>query len=841
MILRPILPSSFLALVLTFLSFLTVRGEGEEVRPLRLDGVTLTGPHSYLTENWTTLELTVMNPNSMGRDARVVAFYASQPDLQYARDVWIPPRSIVSTWMLIGPAPVSPAAPAGRPSTPSRAMELQTLIYDRTGGEERLILPRSEERIRTRLSTYRAREPLTCMLLDDLGYEDPQPPPDVTPPSETDDALELVRAFRAGGSRSLSDHVLVIRDSLLPPTPDAFDGVDHFVLAGRRLMDDPPGIIALRRWLEQGGKLWVMLDRTDPDLVRRILGGVAGFEVVDRTSLTTVLVEGRGNMASDTEAMAREFERPLDFVRVHVGPEFTVLHSVNGWPASFTRSVGQGRVIITTLGARGWCRPRIASDTKSAFEHFPDVPILLPPMDALSQELQPPQDANRLTATSLAPLMTEDIGYRVVSLRTAGMIFAGFLVLLLVLGTSLRHWGRLEFLGWVGPLVALSTAAAFLFLGEGSRRAVPPTLAVAQIIAMNPRSSDQAVTGLLGLYRPESGPISLSSDQGGLLQLDMGGLEGHTRRFVMSDVDAWHWENIDLPAGVRLGAFQATAQINEPILAIAHFGPEGLVGKASLAMMRGLSDALIHAPSQRSFAVRLEPDGAFAINRDDLLPSGLHVAGAVLSDRQQKRQTIYSRLLADSKAGRRSDETLFLAWSDPLGVPFTFGSETPPKGSALLSLPLELEPTKPDERVTIPRAFASFRRILSLGATQPNMEGQQAMAQHLRFQIPPSVLPMKIETARLFMKVDAPSRRFTIRGFTAKEPVELRTLENPLDPVEIAIDRDDLLSVDDQGGLHLEIEVSDPAPGGPEQPPKWTIHYLEIEIVGRTLAGKRSE
>ncbi len=118
MILRPILPSSFLALVLPFLSFLTVRGEGEEVRPLRLDGVTLTGPHSYLTENWTTLELTVMNPNSMGRDARVVAFYASQPDLQYARDVWIPPRSIVSAWMLnsvnnLPPTRTSDLHPAG--------------------------------------------------------------------------------------------------------------------------------------------------------------------------------------------------------------------------------------------------------------------------------------------------------------------------------------------------------------------------------------------------------------------------------------------------------------------------------------------------------------------------------------------------------------------------------------------------------------------------------------------------------------------------------------------------------------------------------------------------------
>jgi hypothetical protein len=838
MILRPILPSSILVLVLSFQSYLPLRAEGEEVRPLRLDGITLTGPHSYLTESWTTLEFMVMNPNSMGRDARVVAFYASQPDVQYARDVWVPPGSIIASWMLIGPAPASLPAPRSQPSTPSKAKELHTLIYDRTGGDERLILPRSEERIRTRLTSYRPREPLTCILLDNLGYDDPQPAPDATPPAESDDALDLVRAFRAGCSRSLSDHVLVIHDNLLPPTPDAFDGVDHFVLAGKRLNDDPPGIIALRRWLERGGKLWVMLDRTDPDLVRRILGGVSGFEVVDRTSLTTVLVEGRGNMASDSEPMTREFERPLDFVRVQVGPEFSVLHSVNGWPASFTRSVGQGQVIITTLGARGWCRPRLASDTKSPFENFPDVPILLPPMDALSQELQPPPEANPLTTAALAPLVSEDIGYHVVSVGMAGAIFAGFLVLLLVLGMGLRQWGRLEFLGWMGPIAAVSTGAAFLFLGEGSRRTVPPTLAVAQIVAMNPRSSDQAVTGLLGYFRPDSGPTTLSSDQGGLLQLDMGGLEGHTRRLVMSDVDVWHWENLDLPAGVRLGAFQATARTNESISATAHFGPEGLVGKTSLGTMRRLSDALIHSPSQRSYAVRLGSDGSFTINANDLLPTDLYVAGAVLSDRQQKRQAIYSRLLAESKTGRRSEDSLFLAWSDPLAVPFTFGSETPPRGSALLSLPLEFEPTEPNVQVTIPRACAPYRRILSLGATQPSMEGQQAMDQHLRFQIPPSVLPLKIENARLFMKVDAPSRRLTIRAHSPKGPVELRSLENMVDPFEIPINRDELLSLDDQGGLHVDIEVSDPAPGAGEQPPKWTIHYLEIEIVGRTLEKK---
>src|SRR5260370_40214472 len=120
----------------------------------------------------------------------------------------------------------------------------------------------------------------------------------------------------------------VIND-FLPPIPAAFDGVDHIVLAGRRLDLDSPGQVILRRWLEQGGKLWVMLDRTDPDLVARILGGVPGFHVVDRTSLTTIHIEASRVAAapdgtSDLEPATREFEQPVDFVCVDVWPEDTL-------------------------------------------------------------------------------------------------------------------------------------------------------------------------------------------------------------------------------------------------------------------------------------------------------------------------------------------------------------------------------------------------------------------------------------------------------------------------------------------------------------------------------------
>ncbi len=458
-------------------------------------------------------------------------------------------------------------------------------------------------------------------------------------------------------------------------------------------------------------------------------------------------------------------------------------------------------------------------------------------MDLLSQELLPSPEANPIPASALEPLVSGDIGYSVVSVSTAGMIFGGFLLLMLGLGIGLRKWGRLEVLGWIGPVVALSTGAAFLALGEASRRSVPATLGVAQIVAVNPRTADQAVTGLLGFYRPDSGPISLSSAKDGLLDLDMGGLEGHTRRFVMTDVGQWHWENLALPAGVRLGTFRSVSQMVEPISAVAHFGPKGLEGKASLGRFHGIDDVLIQAPSQRVFAVGLRPDGAFTINERDLLPSGQFVAGTVLSDHQQKRHAIYRRLLTDSKIGRRSNDSLLVASADPIEIPFTFGSDLPPAGSALLSVPLEMERTKADTQVSIPRAFMAFRRIISLGAAQPNMEGQQAMEQHLRFQVPPSVLPLKVEKARLFAKVDIPMRRFTVRGHSAKGPIELRSLQSPVDLLEIPVTREDVLALDEQGGLHLDIEVGEAAPDSGELPPKWTIHSLEIEINGRTLEG----
>src|SRR5712692_6607489 len=105
---RPLFRRSILsALCFLFLScrFLHAQSQPGMPQPLHLEGITLNGLHSFLTDSWVTVELIVTNRNAEGRDGRVVVFYAGRPDAQYARDIWVPGRSTMSTWMLVGPGP----------------------------------------------------------------------------------------------------------------------------------------------------------------------------------------------------------------------------------------------------------------------------------------------------------------------------------------------------------------------------------------------------------------------------------------------------------------------------------------------------------------------------------------------------------------------------------------------------------------------------------------------------------------------------------------------------------------------------------------------------------------
>jgi hypothetical protein len=797
--------------------------------PLYLAGLIPSGIRTSASESWCAYDFILSNPTDTDRMARVLVFFEGQPDMQYGRDVWLPAHSSLATWMMVGPAPEQQA-------TNSRA--IQFLLYDRSDGKDTLILPSTEERVRSRLVLYRKREPHTAILLDEEPPENPAFGQLPQPDSPAEEATRLARSFRS--LRNLSGLVQQVNPGLMTPASEAFDGIDHFVLASERIKKDPTGMQALRRWLEQGGKVWVMLDVVEPDVVAPLLGDALDFQVVDRVGLTNFKIDRPASGQFTPGPLVQEHEQPVEFVRVLLPPQEKSQYTIDGWPIWFTRSVGRGKVVFTTLGPRGWYRPRTRKDPPSPYENYPSHPVVDSgtPLELMADELQlPPEDPYRVDA--FRPALTEEIGYAVVSRGAVGLVFGAFLLATLALGIGLRKSRHPELLGWVAPAAAIGATVAFVALGQVSRRSAAPTVAAAQIVDAVSGTDEAAVHGLLAVYRPDSGPAQVGASQGGRFDLDLTGIEGQSRRLIQTDWDAWHWENLALPAGVRMAPFRYTAPTREPITAVARFGSEGVEGKLAVGPFQELADALLAPPNGRSLAVRLRPDGTFSSGSQDILPPGQFLASAVLSDQQQRRQELYREFLKRPASGQRDTRIMLLVWAKPIDMHFTLAPEAREVGSALLVVPLQLQRPAPGARVTIPGPLIPFQQVRDGRRSPPSMMGDHAGELHYRFQLPETVLPFEVERARVVVRIDAPARRVGVAGQTDGGLVEVHRVESPLDPLRVDITEPRLLRLDSEGGLNVFLTLSDPVTRGekkerssPEE--KWMLEYLEVEVTGRT-------
>jgi hypothetical protein len=803
-------------------------GQERQAPSLRLEKVTPGGARATATEGWGAYDIAVTNATDKDRLARVLVLFDDRPDVQYGRDVWVPAHAALESWMLVGPAPSH-----GR----EMMRDVQSLLYERSEGAEHLILPPGEERVRSRGITYRPRAPFTTILLDPETVDEPPPGQLPQPDSRDEEAHHLARAFRL--THKLSDIVprLPLPPGLLPPVEQTFDGIDHFILASNRIGRDPGGMQALRRWLQQGGRVWVMLDLVELDTLAPLLGDALDFSVVDRVSLTAFRIETQPTSRRMVDQPLQRYERPVDFVRVLLPPGERVNYTVQGWPAWFTRRVGRGEVTLSTLGPRAWYRERTNRDPTSPYQNFPNMPLPNPPLEDLGLELQPQRNQPAFQVQAFEPMLTEEIGYSVVPRGTVVLVFGAALLAALVAGVVLRRTHRPELLGWLGPAVALGAAGVFLGIGEVSRRAAPPTIAIGEILDAVSGKEELAVHGLLAVYRPDSGPVEVGAPQGGFFELNMEGVEGRARRLVMTDPNAWHWENLTLPAGVRLASFHTTLPLDKPFAAVARFGPDGVTGRLT-GPVEELSDSLLCTPGGRNLAVHIQPDGVFRTGSPDILPAGQFLASAVLSDSQQRRQAIYRDFLGAPRTGALRDGPALLVWVRPLDPHFDLAPEARMVGGALLVAPLRLERPALGERSTIPGPFITSQRILEDGPTKVTKESGENADMHLRFQLPSEVLPFKVERARLSVRMDAPSRRVTIAGRAGAELIELHHVDGPLDPFDVEITDPRVLHLDDEGGLHLNVNIHGATRGvSPNQElvrlgEKWSIDYLELEVSG---------
>jgi hypothetical protein len=794
-----------------------------------LTGLLPIGPRTTVTESWSTLRFDLVNRATSSRDVRVVVFYPSQPNVQFGRDLWLPPESIMSSWLTVGEASGNLASLQGR--------ELKFQLYDRTDGTPRVILPNEDDRLRSRAVPYRKREATTCVLSDELATDEAEGEAIAKPDSNTSQIVQFVRVYRH--TLGLSESVTVLADRFLPPAVEAFDGIDHFVLAGNRLQNDTTGMRALRNWIQRGGICWVMLDRVDPASVVPLLGDDCGFTLIDRTSLNTVRLTRPEDKATPPDV--REFDRPIPLARVRLGGAETVHLTTDGWPVAFSQTVGRGKIVFTTLDGRAWYRPRMPRERRSTHENYPDLPVATAAMERLVGHLLPFAASESFAPADLHPLNSAEIGYSVVSQSSAAVIFVLFIASIACLGFGIRQTRRPELIGWIAPAIALGVAGVFAGLGFQSRHATPATVALAAIADVQPGTRSGSLAGVVATYQPESGENALVQPNGGLYMPDASGLDGQVRKLIQTDTDSRMWDQLLLPVGVRMGPYRGPVDTGT-VTAHARFGPDGLAGRLSLERYPTLTDALLVTNESSVYGVSISANGDFLVRPDDRLKPGQYVTGTVVTDRQKRRQDVLRRYLnpyPKHLAGRPH----ILAWTESPGDFVSATKDEQVLGNVLLTIPLTLNRTMPETSVVVPQGFIE---IGSEGQGRLTVESYSAAEKMVRFRLPPSAIPMDVERATLSLTIRARGRTVSISGFADGKPVPLHEVTNPIDPIRIDITDRSLLRPDADGSLRFQIRIGDRANAtldvrDPEQYASWRIESLGLDVTGRTQPSRNGK
>jgi hypothetical protein len=789
-------------------------------------------------ETWGLVAVNVVNQGDRPAEVLATLYFVEDPNLQYARRLWVPARSKRHSWCPVLPPPSLPPKSSRGREVPGSA-EVRSLLFDLSGAREAVVRRRSERVLESGpVPIHHCR--VVTAVVSDRGAEEEA--------DTTDEAVfEMVAAAKVAAGHS--DIYVDLFEDFLPPVLESLDGLDQLVLASDRLALDPAALVAIRRWLIGGGHLWIMLDQVDPATVELLLGDAAKLRVVDRVGLTEVLFDDASPGANRLHAEGRQFEQPVDLVRV-VAKDVQVARRVNGWPVSFWQDVGRGEVLFTTLGPRAWIRPRAAGDTESGRRLVASRYVATTQLLGLAGRFFQPRERPAVEPQGLEPYLAEQIGYSVAARESVAGVLGGFCLLLLGSGAWLARKKRLERMAWVVPLASASAAGVLVMMGGFARHTVPPTVAVAQLAEVDPLADDVHLTGLVALYKQEPSGGRLGARAGGIFSPDMTGLEGATRRMVRTDLDAWHWEHLVLPAGVRTAPFTYAASAERRVEARAAFGPRGLSGTLTCGPFEELADAVIALPPRGCLAPRLDDEGGFRAGTGDVLAPGQFVTGALLTDEQRRRQKVYEQTLSPAVRGKYTDRPRLFAWAPPLDAHFRFPEDVRQVGSALVAVPLEIERTPPGVEVFLPSPFLDFRSV-GLLERKPSAAFSNSVREWLelripstvclRFQIPREVLPIALKRASLTVRVNAPSRKMDVLGFRGHQPVTVATRTGPVGSFNFHVTESELLELDERGGLLLGIGIDREAAAGREREPvfatgsAWKIEAVELDVAGTTL------
>ena len=785
------------------------RSESTSGIQFSLDANSHAGTYTYVPGEWGELHLRLENGEDAAQDLLCTSYFGQNSTVQFARQVWLPAHSRLKV--------SHPILFPNADQLDDRSASVRSLVIEASPGNEVLVRNDSGQlqHERSLLITPPGRN--TGVVVGWTSTDD-----------VPKDVLDLIIANRA--YQGLDHKVTLLADQFLPADETSLNYLDHLILAENRLVDDFAGLTAVRRWLHGGGRLWIMLDRTDPIILERLFGDEFQGAVVDRVELTSVRVDQSPTVSIPDGIIGEtfEFDEPVEMAQVVVS-DMEVLNTVNGWPAAMTRTYGRGRVLITTLGPRGWMKtapPPVIPSKKNSPPPPPGPEFApLPPMENLAPWVLAEREPESLPQEALESFAKEYVSYKVPTWTLIIGTMGAFLATLVATGSWFWKRELPEHFGWSGSLLAFIFGAVFVGIGVANRYGVPETISSVYFAEAIGGTDDVRANGVMAVYRPGGGQSLIRTSRGGELRPDMNAAESSTARMVTTDLGTYQWDGLSQPAGLGVYPAETSRSLADRIAARATIDAQGVSGVYKGPSLVG-ADAIL-VTSQGRLGVDMTADGQFTASADAVLNPDQYLEATFLNDVQDRRRRILQKLFENKSWQASLDGPQLMVWLNDWDHWFQFGDGLQRQGDTLLMVPLELSRPPAGTDMTIPSPLLSFTNCRPPDGSSAAgfwddrlrvwQERSRPSTNWLTIQIPQPLLPLTASQAQIKVDVSGAMGQIEILGVKNGDVVSLQTVTNPVGSLFFEIDDPEVLTVSENGELTLGIRAGVPAQSGNPQ------------------------
>lgn len=719
---------------------------------------------------------------------------------------------------------------------PESKADIEVSLLVREGDKEVLVV-RGDEPATRKFTFWRHPKNRLITALS-FGVEPLPPLPWRWEPTKVFSTYELAIASRVDAE--LSKDCIAFESSPFPLNPIDWKGIDNLILGEPSYVRDAGTVSVLRDYLNDGGRIWIMLDDIDTSALAGLLTSQQQLITMDTVELSNFVVETPKQSISLPDRTV-EVSSPVRFKRV-MQQGGAVPYSIDGWPACVIYPIGRGELMITTLDSAGWIEPRKNQWSQDPF--FQSDFELRRFAKGLVDKIHTKRSLPVVSMKDVNYPM-EKIGNPIVSRGFVASVLLLFCGALVAFGLWRSFLGEMRGAGIIAPALAMLAAMPLIIAAWMQKRDIPSMVSVFQLVQFSDPSGG-TIRESAAVYNGASMPMQLNSKSAGYIIPDPA-IDGGIKTITTDDFQSWSMSNIAWPTGV----WKYNSAISIPdtsMLAVAQFTPEGL----SIQIPPGL-------PSELKDPVLCYMVGAptLAKNSDNkhILVDGSYPAegerwtlDSMVDSEQLRRNGIYKKLFESSDRLQAPSRTLF-AWTDV----FAGGGEWSPKldkrGIALVSIPLALTTPRAGSEVYIPYTMIDVRSA-DVGSSSPiylegigrwvNQSSNKSEA-FLEFVLPSEVTPMEIASIAVDFDVQAPRRTVRLSSIANDKaaPIEIANLNEPSIPYKATIEESQILQDFQDGKLIVKIEVSDDRE--PDSSIPWRIKHLRLAVRGKTLPRNRFE